>query len=117
MAERRGRPVHGRPSRRGSSSRLRTTVLAAGGAPGPTPSDLSTSLDPRIATRATYRGLVRTGLSTEQAADLTAFLCGLPIGEVHWTLGQLNRLLFYRALDASGRFGPDDGAPAGMPTT
>ncbi|MFL5778892.1 MAG: hypothetical protein ACJ761_08120 [Chloroflexota bacterium] len=56
-----------------------------------------------------YRGLLRKGLSAEEAATLTAFLCGIPIGEVHWTIGQVNRLLFYRAMNQVGRFGIDDG--------
>jgi hypothetical protein len=56
---------------------------------------------------------VRTGLSDEQATDLTAFLCGLPIAEVHWTMRQIDRLLFYRAMHRDGRFGPHDGTRSG----
>lgn len=49
------------------------------------------------------------GLAPAEAADLTAFLCGIPVGEVHWSLRQVNRLLFLRELARGGRFGHDDG--------
>ncbi|MFP5343795.1 MAG: hypothetical protein ACLGIJ_12890 [Candidatus Limnocylindria bacterium] len=54
------------------------------------------------------------GLAPAEAADLTAFLCGIPVGEVHWSLRQVNRLLFLRELARGGRFGRDDG---GSPRT
>lgn len=49
------------------------------------------------------------GLAPAEAADLTAFLCGIQLGEVHWSLRQVNQLLFLRELARVGRFGHDDG--------
>ena len=49
------------------------------------------------------------GLAPEEAATLTAFLCGIPVGEVHWSLRQVNQLLFLRELARTGRFGARDG--------
>ena len=65
-------------------------------------------------TRATYRGLLLNGLEPDEAASLTAFLCGVPIGDQRWTIGQVNQLLFYRELHRTGRFGTDDGDPMGL---
>jgi hypothetical protein len=48
------------------------------------------------------------GLAPDEAANLTAYLCGLPVGEARWTLGEINRLLFLRELSRSGRWGLDD---------
>lgn len=61
------------------------------------------------ATRATYRLLLLRGLAADEAANLTAYLCGLPVGEAHWTLSEINRLLFLRDLGRSGHWGLDDG--------
>jgi hypothetical protein len=53
------------------------------------------------------------GLTSDEAASLTAFLCGIPLTGQRWTLRQVNRLLFYREMCRAGRFGTDDGgAPA-----
>ncbi len=52
--------------------------------------------------------LVR-GLAPDEAANLTAFLAGLPIEDAAWTLGQVNRLLFLRELARARRFGGLDG--------
>jgi hypothetical protein len=62
-----------------------------------------------LATRATYRLLLLRGLAPDEAANLTAYLCGLPVGEAPWTLGEINRLLFLRELRRAGRWGLDDG--------
>jgi hypothetical protein len=51
------------------------------------------------------------GLTPDEAANLTAFLCGIPIAHVHWTLRQVNRLLFLREMTRTGRFGSRDGEP------
>jgi hypothetical protein len=61
------------------------------------------------ATQATYRLLLLRGLGPEEAANLTAYLCGLAVSEARWSLGELNRLLFLRELARSGRWGRDDG--------
>ena len=61
---------------------------------------------------ATYRHLVTQGFASTEAANLTAYLKGLPIGEQPWTLRQVNVLVFLRTLYEAGRFGLDDGRPA-----
>jgi hypothetical protein len=63
-------------------------------------------------TRSTYRMLVSRGLAPDEAATLTAFMCGIPIDEVRWSIRQVNQLLFLRAMVQTGRFGPGDGGPA-----
>lgn len=63
-------------------------------------------------TGTTYRRLLMTGLSPVEAENLTAFLCGIPIADVHWSLRQVNQLLFLREMARTGRFGPRDGEPA-----
>jgi hypothetical protein len=62
------------------------------------------------ATRTTYRSLLLKGLAPDEAANLTAFLCGIHVGSQPWKLPEVNRLLFLRELQLSGRFGSDDGA-------
>jgi hypothetical protein len=51
------------------------------------------------------------GMAPEEAANLTAFMAGLPVGEGHWTLKQINELLFLRRMAETGRFGGQDGKP------
>lgn len=63
------------------------------------------------ATLSTYRQLVSRGLAQGEAANLTAYLNRLPIGDQPWTLTQVNTLLFLRSLHLSGRFGPSDRGP------
>jgi hypothetical protein len=72
-----------------------------------TPDQGSTSRD--LATRSTYRLLLMRGLAPDEAANLTAFLSGLHVGEQHWRLKEVNQLLFLRELNRSGRFGNADG--------
>jgi hypothetical protein len=62
------------------------------------------------ATAATYRHLLLKGLQPDEAANLTAFLCGLQVGAGRWTLTQVNRLLFLRRLAQTGSWGASDGA-------
>jgi hypothetical protein len=66
----------------------------------------------RLVTRSTYRTLVARGLAPDEAATLTAFMCGIPIADARWSLRQVNQLLFLRALVLSGRFGSSDGGAA-----
>ena len=61
-----------------------------------------------LVTRATYRMLQMRGLSPDEAANLTAFMCGIPVGEQHWKLKEVNQLLFLRELNRQGRFGSAD---------
>lgn len=63
----------------------------------------------QLVTRSTYRMLVSRGLAPDEAANLTAFMCGIPIDEVRWSIRQVNQLLFLRELAKTGRFGPTDG--------
>lgn len=62
-----------------------------------------------LQTRSTYRLLLMRGLAPDEAANLTAFLSGLHVGDQHWNLKELNQLLFLRDMQRSGRFGESDG--------
>jgi hypothetical protein len=53
--------------------------------------------------------LLMRGLAPEEAANLTAFMSGIPVGEQTWTLKEINQLLFLRDLQLRGRFGAGDG--------
>ena len=64
---------------------------------------------PSVATLATHRDLIRKGMTAAEAANLTAYLCGIPLHDVQWSLSQVNRLLFMRELHRSGRIGEDAG--------
>ena len=64
----------------------------------------------QLATRQTHHQLVLRGMAPDQAANLTAFLCGIHVGSQPWKLGEINRLLFLRELQSDGRFGFNDGA-------
>jgi hypothetical protein len=54
--------------------------------------------------------LLLKGLNPEEAANLTAFLCGIQVGELHWKIIEVNRLLFLRRLAQNGSWGALDGA-------
>jgi hypothetical protein len=69
--------------------------------------------DQRFGPAATYRQLVTRGFASDEAANLTAYLHDLPIGEQPWTLRQVNAVLFLQKLREAGRFGAFDGAPDG----
>ena len=62
-----------------------------------------------IRTRPTVRLLTLRGLAPSEAANLTAYLCGLPVADCHWELREINDLLFLRELNRTGRFGAADG--------
>ena len=103
---------HGRPSRAGSWS-----VVAAASAAGSGSIDTRAASRPaepvqRPATKATYRTLLLRGLTPDEAASLTAYLCGISVGSGRWHIDQVNALLFLRELQMSGRFGSNDGAAA-----
>ena len=87
------------PTRSGSAA-TRTTPAATPGIPDETT---------QLVTRSTYRLLIGRGLAPDEAATLTAFMCGIPIDEVRWSIRQVNQLLFLRELARTGRFGPFDG--------
>ena len=65
-----------------------------------------------LVTRSTYRLLVSRGLTPEEAATLTAFMCGIPIADGRWSIRQVNQLLFLKAMVQTGRLGPLDGGAA-----
>ncbi len=78
----------------------------------PPRADAVTAGDPGdTATRETYRLLLAKGFTSEAAANLTAFVCGIQVGDVHWRLIEVNRLLFLRRLARTGSWGAFDGAP------
>jgi hypothetical protein len=62
-----------------------------------------------VQTRRTVRLLTLRGLAPAEATNLTAYLCGIPVADRHWSLREINKLLFLRQLNAHGRFGPMDG--------
>ena len=111
----------GRSPRRASSAALGARPSGADRGPAPTaspriPSRTRARTAPPseaegLITRSTHRLLMTKGFTATEAADLTAFLCGIPVADVHWSLRQVNHLLFLRELARTGRFGPRDGAP------
>ena len=66
-------------------------------APSPEPSS-------ELPTRSTYRSLIIRGLEPDEAANLTAWLAGINVGDSHWTLRQINQLLFLREMNRAGHF-------------
>jgi hypothetical protein len=92
---------HGRQARGDRSPVLATAAAPAASATTAAPND--------VPTRSTYRMLVMRGLAPAEAANLTAFLSGLHVGDQHWNLKELNQLLFLRDMQRSGRFGETDG--------
>ena len=59
---------------------------------------------PELPTRTTYRDLILRGLAPDEAANLTAYLAGIGVGGSHWTLRQINQLLFLRQMNRTGHF-------------
>jgi len=85
-------------------------VAPGSGSSSPRPKTTRDRLTP-LATRRTYRTLTSLGLTPDEAANLTAFMCGLPVDVVRWSLRQINEILFLRELRRTGRFGRSDGRP------
>jgi len=110
----RGSRGHGRSSRPGSS--LPRSEAATTAARGTTPTHTSPKAkaqpagSPAPATRPVYRLLLMKGLTPTEAANLTAFICGISTSDPRWSLKQVNQLLFLRAMRQAGRFGDTDGA-------
>jgi hypothetical protein len=106
MAGRRAIQDQARSSRADSSSRV--LVAASAGASGSatvtTTPAFSPSTTPELPTRATYRNLIMRGLAPDEAANLTAYLAGIGGGGTHWTLRQINQLLFLREMNRTGQF-------------
>lgn len=92
---------HGRPARGDRSRAVAVPAASAARTTTAAPTD--------VPTRSTYRMLVMRGLAPDEAANLTAFLSGLHVGDQRWDLKELNKLLFLRDMQRSGRFGETDG--------
>ena len=112
---RRGSRAPERSRRGGSSSRVLAvaSVVASGSVidtPNPAPALRSATL--KLGTRATYRTLIMRGMAPDEAANLTAFMAGLPVAEGNWTLKQINELLFLRRMRETGKLNDWDAAPA-----
>ena len=111
----RGSRERGRSPRRASSARAHGAVSTVVRGSAATTRARSASSKPDraettgLVTRSTYRSLVTRGLAPDEAATLTAFMCGIPIVDARWSLRQVNDLLFLRALVQAGRFGSSDG--------
>ena len=111
---RRGERGTGRSSRAGSSWPLIAAASAAASgsdtatltaaSPVSTPATPPVPSSPELHTRATYRNLLMRGLAPDEAANLTAYLAGIAVGETRWTLRQINELLFLREMRRSGHF-------------
>jgi hypothetical protein len=94
-------PREGRRPRRAKAASAKAKLASI------TPTD-----DRRFGPAATYRQLVTRGFASAEAANLTAYLNDLPIGDQPWTLRQVNMVLFLQKLREAGRFGPMDGQAA-----
>ena len=51
----------------------------------------------------------RSGKMVDDATADRGSLDGIPVADVHWSLRQVNQLLFLRELARTGRFGAADG--------
>ncbi len=109
----RGSRGHGRSSRRASSWPAEAASAGASGRTGTVAPVRAETLSPAkaLATRSIYRSFLLKGLAPDEAADLTAFVCGIPVQDLHWWLRQVNQLLFLREMAHMGRFGGNDGRP------
>ena len=100
-----GRTVRTRPAAKATTApKAPTAPKALGASMAPTASKaLTAATAPTAATatpaplpRTTHRQLVTRGLDPAEAANLVAFLNGLPVGAHTWSLREINRLLFLR---------------------
>src|SRR4051812_47085247 len=101
MAGRARREAQGRSSRGDSSWPVlgAASAVVSGSATATTIKPVSPARTPDLATRATYRNLIIRGLAPDEAANMTAWLAGIEVGESHWTLRQINELLFLREMN------------------
>ena len=102
----------GRSSRGDSSwsGLAAVSAVASGSATDTLPTRPGPAIQSGLPTRTTYRTLLLKGMAPEEAANLTAYLAGIPIGDSNWTLKQINQLLFLRQMQRTGRYG--DGTDA-----
>lgn len=80
------------------------SAVASGSATDTLVSPDSRETQEALHTRATYQTLLMKGMAPDEAANLTAYMAGIPIGESHWSLRQVNQLLFLRQMQRTGRF-------------
>jgi hypothetical protein len=74
---------------------------------------ISPDVVPRLLqTKAAYRLLITSGFSGQDAAGLISYVVGLPRCDSRWSLGQVNRLLFLRALYTNSEWGEAERRPA-----
>jgi hypothetical protein len=92
-------PVLAAVSAVASGSAIATTTAVSTAEPTPAPEPTTA-----FPTRATYRGLILRGLAPDEAANLTAYLAGIGVGGSHWTVAQINQLLFLREMNRTGYF-------------
>jgi hypothetical protein len=78
--------------------------VGASGSATVTPTEARQDSTAELQTRATYRNLIMRGLAPDEAANLTAFMAGIGVGDTHWTIRQINQLLFLREMNRSGHF-------------
>jgi hypothetical protein len=71
------------------------TVRSAG---SPVARSRATSNQATVLPRTTHRLLMMRGLDTAEAANLTAFINGIPVDHCTWSLREINRLLFLRSV-------------------
>ena len=90
-------PVLAAASGVASGSDIVTTSSATSSASSPASTQ-------ELPTQVTYRSLLIRGLAPDEAANLTAYLAGIGVGGSHWTLRQINQLLFLRQMNRTGHF-------------
>jgi hypothetical protein len=113
QARNRGTRAHGRSGRAVASWPVLAAASAAvSGSTAPIPTRHEPTETSAVATRSTYRMLLIKGLAPDEAANLTAFLCGIPLAAQTWKIKEVNQLLFLRELNRSGHFGQADGTDA-----
>ena len=83
---------------------MAASEVGSGSVTATTTAPLSHPSTTALTTRSTYRNLLLRGLAPNEAANLTAYLAGIAIGEAHWTLRQVNQLLFLREMHRTGHF-------------
>ena len=64
-----------------------------------------------IRTQAAYRLLITSGFSGQDAAGLIGYVVGLDPCKSRWSLAQVNRLLFLRALYSDSEWGETERRP------
>jgi hypothetical protein len=116
------RPGTGRPRQAAGRPERAPVSIDVGGAAKPIQDEMDAfapvapiapDLVPRLLqTQAAYRLLTTSGLSGPDAAGLIGYVVGLPACDSRWSLSQVNRLLFLRALYTHSDWGESERRPA-----